>query len=116
MTPTMSNFKVVACFLIGAALTFNPKAQASASSSDYDYSCIPLEACGTTDPMQGKRTSTGGSVLMGGGTDVDAAFKWQIDHAAGGNFLVLRESGTGEMVTAKNLVFCFQQTEQDLTQ
>ena len=31
---------------------------------------------------------------MGGGTDVDAAFAWQIARAGGGDFLVLRESGT----------------------
>jgi len=31
---------------------------------------------------------------MGGGSDVDAAFQWQIDRAGGGDFVVLRESGT----------------------
>jgi len=35
-----------------------------------------------------------GVVLMGGGTDVDAAFIWQIENANGGDFLILRTSGT----------------------
>ena len=35
-----------------------------------------------------------GYVFMGGGTDVDAAFEWQIDRMAAGDFLVLRASGT----------------------
>jgi len=37
---------------------------------------------------------SGGVGLMGGGTDVDNAFKWMIKRSGGGNFLVLRASGT----------------------
>lgn len=37
--------------------------------------------------------STPGAVLMGGGTDTDQAFEWQIEHANGGDFVVLRSSG-----------------------
>ncbi len=37
--------------------------------------------------------TTPGLVLMGGGTDVDAAFQWQIARAAGGDFVVIRASG-----------------------
>lgn len=33
------------------------------------------------------------AVLMGGGTDVDAAFAWMIQRAGGGDFVVLRASG-----------------------
>ena len=33
-------------------------------------------------------------VLMGGGTDVDDAFRWMIQKAGGGNFVVIRASGT----------------------
>ncbi len=35
-----------------------------------------------------------GVVLMGGGTDVDAAFQWLCDRADGGDFLVIRARGT----------------------
>jgi len=35
-----------------------------------------------------------GTVLMGGSTDVDEAFKWLCDRATGGDFLVVRATGT----------------------
>jgi cyanophycinase len=37
---------------------------------------------------------SGGIVLMGGGTDVDAAFQWMCDRAVGGDFLIIRATGT----------------------
>jgi cyanophycinase-like exopeptidase len=33
-------------------------------------------------------------MLMGGGKDIDAAFQWMCDRSGGGDFLVLRASGT----------------------
>lgn len=36
----------------------------------------------------------GGLVLMGGGTDVEAAFKWMIDRSGGGDVVIIRVSGT----------------------
>ena len=40
-------------------------------------------------------TSTkAGIVLMGGGKDVDAAFKWMIEKSGGGNVVIIRASGT----------------------
>jgi cyanophycinase len=39
-------------------------------------------------------TTTGGTVLMGGSTDVDAAFQWMCDRAGNGDFLVIRATGT----------------------
>jgi cyanophycinase-like exopeptidase len=38
--------------------------------------------------------TTSGTVLMGGSTDVDEAFKWLCDRATGGDFLVVRATGT----------------------
>ena len=35
-----------------------------------------------------------GLVLMGGGTDVDAAFQWMCQRAGGGDFVVIRTTGT----------------------
>lgn len=46
------------------------------------------------NPADALRAPTGGSLLMGGGTDVDAAFTWLIGRADGGDVLVLRASGT----------------------
>lgn len=39
-------------------------------------------------------TTSGGAVLMGGGLDVDEAFQWMIARSGGGDFLVIRSSGT----------------------
>jgi cyanophycinase len=38
--------------------------------------------------------TTAGTVLMGGGTDVDAAFQWMCGLAGNGDFLVIRATGT----------------------
>ncbi len=40
------------------------------------------------------RSTTSGTVLMGGGTDVDAAFRWMIGKSGGGDFVVIRTTGT----------------------
>jgi cyanophycinase len=40
------------------------------------------------------KTTTKGTVLMGGGTDVDAAFQWMIGKSGGGDFVVIRATGT----------------------
>lgn len=39
-------------------------------------------------------STTAGFVMMGGGTDVDAAFQWMCSRSGGGDFLVIRASGT----------------------
>src|ERR1700685_1039063 len=41
-------------------------------------------------------TSRSGFALMGGGTDLDGAFRWLCERAAGGDFLVLRASGNDD--------------------
>lgn len=40
------------------------------------------------------KTVSGGMVLMGGGADVDAAFKWMIEKSGGGDLVILRATGT----------------------
>ena len=37
-------------------------------------------------------STAAGLMLMGGGTDVDAAFQWMIGKAGGGDFVVIRAS------------------------
>jgi cyanophycinase len=39
-------------------------------------------------------TTSAGTVLMGGSTDVDAAFQWMCERSGGGDFLVIRATGT----------------------
>lgn len=56
-------------------------------------------ACGYEYYITGNRTDVittthPGLVLMGGGADIDECFEWMIDRSGGGDFLVLRTSGT----------------------
>jgi cyanophycinase len=44
----------------------------------------------TGDPADVTTTTSGGTCLMGGSTDVDAAFKWMISKSGGGDFVVIR--------------------------
>ncbi|MTI20168.1 cyanophycinase [Fulvivirga sp. RKSG066] len=39
-------------------------------------------------------STTGGTVLMGGGPDVDEAIEWMINKSGGGDFVVIRATGT----------------------
>ncbi len=63
-----------------------------------DASSVPSPAPGLQrwivgDPADRVTTSHAGLILMGGGTDVDAAFAWQRDRIGGGDVVVLRASG-----------------------
>ena len=49
---------------------------------------------GNAPDAQQSPTLSPGLVLMGGGTDVDAAFQWMCQRAGGGDFVVIRTSGT----------------------
>ncbi len=59
------------------------------AGSNYTYSRIGNANDVTT-------TTTPGTVLMGGGTDVDAGFKWMCDRSGNGDFLVIRATGTDD--------------------
>jgi len=54
----------------------------------YDYYCM-----GNCD-TDVNTTTTAGTMLMGGSSDVDEAFLWMIQNSGGGDFVVLRASGT----------------------
>jgi len=60
---------------------------ASASKAKYLYYC-------TGDPNDVVTKTSGGLLLAGGGTDVDAGMKWMIDRSGGGDFVVIRCTGT----------------------
>ncbi|HVF23399.1 MAG TPA: hypothetical protein VM941_10000, partial [Pyrinomonadaceae bacterium] len=49
---------------------------------------------GNPADAQPSQTLSPGLVLMGGGTDVDAAFQWMCERAGGGDFVVIRTTGT----------------------
>ena len=46
------------------------------------------------NPSDVTGSTTAGTVLMGGGTDVDAAFQWMCQRSGNGDFLIIRASGT----------------------
>ncbi|WP_295769352.1 cyanophycinase [uncultured Mucilaginibacter sp.] len=46
------------------------------------------------DSANVNKSVSGGLVLMGGGRDVDAAFKWMIDRSGGGDVVIIRTTGT----------------------
>ncbi|MGE5054737.1 MAG: cyanophycinase [Acidobacteriota bacterium] len=46
------------------------------------------------NPNDVTTATTAGTVLMGGGTDVDAAFQWMCQRSGDGDFLVIRAAGT----------------------
>ena len=59
----------------------------AANSNTYEY-YVEGNAGDVTTPTQA------GLVLMGGSTDVDSAFEWMIERSGGGDFVVIRASGT----------------------
>ena len=73
-----------AIFMFALALCF--VGQASASKS-YSYFRVGNASDVAT-------ATTAGTVLMGGGTDVDAAFQWMCQRSGNGDFLVIRATGT----------------------
>jgi cyanophycinase len=60
---------------------------AASNKTGYSYSVV-----GNSNDVA--TPTTAGTVLMGGGTDVDAAFQWMIGKSGGGDFVVIRATGT----------------------
>ena len=58
-----------------------------AAKATYEYYAVGNQNDVTT-------STTAGTVLMGGGLDVDAAFQWMISKSGGGDFVVIRATGT----------------------
>ncbi len=75
----------IALVLILAVLT--PGGMAQAKPDGYEYYLLGNEGDAAT------RTSPG-FLLMGGNTDVDSAMRWLIEKSGGGDFVVIRASGT----------------------
>ena len=76
-------------FLISVVLQATTKTASAVTKSGTGWTSSLLGSATNVN-----RTTSGGVVLMGGGTDVDAAFRWMIAKSGGGNFVVLRASGT----------------------
>ena len=72
---------VIAALLI--AFAFSP----AFAAKQYSYYRVG-------NPTDVTTSTTPGTVLMGGGTDVDAAFQWMCQRSGNGDFLVIRATGT----------------------
>lgn len=74
-------------FLAVLLILLGPCAAVGALAADYTYYLT-----GNAGDAQPEKTE-GALLLMGGGTDVEAAFRWFVRKAGGGDIVVLRASG-----------------------
>lgn len=74
--------------VFAALLGLGSSASLDLDSEHYQYWCT-----GNCNSSVSTKTEPG-TILMGGGTDVDAAFKQHIKWSGGGDFLVIRATGT----------------------
>lgn len=91
------SFSVVALVLV-SLLAFGLACAGCGGAATHDDDTPPnppaaLQRWLTGSPADARVATHAGIVLMGGGTDVDAAFVWQRDRIAGGDAVVLRASG-----------------------
>jgi cyanophycinase len=73
--------------ILSAAILLVASVQPAFAAKQYSYFRLGNAADVTT-------ATAGGTVLMGGSTDVDAAFQWMCGRSGGGDFLVIRATGT----------------------
>jgi cyanophycinase len=78
-TPRM--ISTIAAVLLSSLFAFAP--QGTAAGSSYQYMRIGHKEDAKTNPVAG-------IAMMGGGKDLDEAFKWLCQKANGGDFLILR--------------------------
>ena len=69
---------------------FNPGETPPPTSTDTRPASIGV--IGDTSDIQ--TTTKGGLVIMGGGSDVDAAFQWMMERSGGGDVVIIRATGT----------------------
>ena len=72
---------------LSVLLLASPAAAAKRPKLPYDYARV-----GSTADVH--TLTIPGTVMMGGNTDVDAAFQWMCALAGNGDFLVIRATGT----------------------
>ena len=64
------------------------------SATGQAHTSAPYRYFRLGNPADVSKTTQPGFALIGGGKDLDAAFIWLCQHAGGGDFLVLRATGT----------------------
>ena len=95
----------MACILFNLLMCYCLPLLAQPGSSTEPVSLADSISIGLLgDPGDVHTTTQYGIVLMGGSTDVDEAFRWMIKRSGGGDFIILRASGsTGYNAYIKNL-------------
>lgn len=81
--------RMIALFILIATLSGAGFAAAKGDKTGYEYYVVG-NAGDVTLPMP----KTPSLLLMGGGPDVDEAFQWMIKKSGGGDFVVIRATGT----------------------
>ena len=93
--------QIAASFLFSSCIR-NDIEQQMASLNSYQTKTTPIAAAGKTpvvtsyltgDAADVTPTPTGGLLLMGGSTDVDAAIAWFLQRSGGGDIVVIRATG-----------------------
>lgn len=85
MKPVSQLFRLT--FLFTVIISLITPNSALAGKKQYEYYLV-----GNSNDVNTPTQS--GTVLMGGGIDVDAAFQWMINKSGGGDFVVIRATGT----------------------
>jgi cyanophycinase len=75
--------------LLALALLLGASHAVAGKKPPYEYYVVGSDADVVVPPP-----ASPSAVLMGGGPDVDAAFQWMIARAGGGDFVVIRATGT----------------------
>ena len=92
--------KLICAFILLASCSGKTIQTPKSSSSNFSFnqtiqvSGTPGSLGVTGDTADVQTTTTPGFVLMGGGTDVDAAITWMLQRSGGGDVVVIRASGT----------------------
>jgi len=91
--PAISGILLLFCLASGFMLSFtgckksSPTGPTPPSDKGYSYYYVGNNSDVTT-------STSPGLVLMGGGSDVDEAYRWMIQKSGGGDFVVIRASGS----------------------
>ena len=87
IAPRLASLFLMFCLLFPACKKSSPTGPTPPAEKGYNYYYVGNQADVSTATFPGY-------VLMGGGSDVDEAFRWMIQRSGGGDFVVIRASGT----------------------
>ncbi len=80
--------------LLTTVLSAHAVVQTTAAAGFIKTANVPYRYWRIGNPQDVHKATQGGIALIGGGKDLDAAFLWLCKRSGGGDFLVLRASGT----------------------